>query len=358
MRDFSTIRRLVIKVGTNVLSGSGGIDTDYLRVMARQIAQVRTSNRQVLLVTSGALGMGATALGIKHRIQDIKKRQAAAAIGQSILMQEYRDAFAEHGLQVAQILLTNNLLSSRKYYVNLKNTVETLLQMGVIPIINENDCVSIEEIDLAFGDNDNLSALIASKIDAELLIILTDVEGLYDRNPARSADAKLVPVVYEITPEIKGMAGKAGSAHSTGGMAGKLKAIAVAADAGCRVVLAHGRVENAVPRILEGESVGTIFMPRRRLSNRKRWILNCRTDARIELDAGAEKALRGSRSLLPVGITGLHGTFKAGDVVYLGQIAKGITDLSSRQLSTLLERRNSDALPRKAVVHADNIVLL
>ena len=336
------------------------MDTGFLRVIAAQISQLVKQGRQVILVTSGALGMGAGALGITVKINDVKKRQACAAIGQGILMHEYRVAFNAYGQEVAQVLLTNNLLNHRKYYVNLKNTVESLLSMGILPIVNENDCVSIDEIDLAFGDNDRLSALVASKIDAELLIMLTDVKGLFDKNPHKSDQAQLIPLVYEITDEIEAMACKAGSTFSTGGMHSKIDAIRIAANGGCKTVLAHGRDKEVILNIVAGREIGTLFLPKRRLSNRKRWILNCHSQAHIEIDAGAAQALRQSRSLLLVGITEVRGHFKAGDVVHIGDMAKGISAFSSVKLNKFLEeKKHTQTSPlRKAVVHANDMVLL
>lgn len=348
----------MIKVGTHVLSKKGRVDTDFLQIIAAQISELVKQKRQVILVTSGALGMGAGALGIKNKISDVKKRQACAAIGQGILMHEYRTAFNAHDQEVAQVLLTNKIMSHRKYYVNIKNTMETLLSMGIVPIVNENDCVSIDEIGLAFGDNDRLSALVASKIDAELLIILTDVKGLYDKNPQKNAQAKLIPIVYEITDEIEAMASKSGSTFATGGMRSKIDAIRIAANGGCKTVLAHGREKNVLLDIISGQKIGTLFLPKRRLSNRKRWILNCYTDAHIEIDAGAAKALKQHRSLLWVGITQFNGQFQPGDVVNIGNFAKGICNLSSAQLHKLLNEKEKTNPTRKAIIHANDLVLL
>ena len=361
MRNFTKTKRVVIKVGTNILSRPNGVDTDFLRVIARQIAELVSHHRQVILVTSGAIGMGAAALGITRKITEVKMRQACAAVGQGILMHEYQNAFQQHQQKVAQVLLTNRIMSNRKYYVNLKNAVEKLLSLGIVPIVNENDCVSIDEIDLAFGDNDRLSALVASKIDAELLILLTDVDGVYDRDPRTDHAAKLITVVHEITDEIAAMAGTAGSTFSTGGMASKIAAIRIAADSGCRVVLANGRTENAIPRIIAGEQLGTLFLPRRRLSNRKRWILNSRPIGRLSVDPGAARAVRARRSLLLVGITAVQGTFDAGDVVMIDDIAQGVTRLASDQLRDLIKNKPQTATDQKkpkAVVHVDDLVLL
>ena len=360
MRDFSRTKRIVIKVGTNVLSKGSQVDTDFLTVIAEQIAELIQQKRQVILVTSGAIGMGAGALGIRHKINEVKKRQALASVGQGILMHEYQQAFLAQGQKVAQVLLTYANFTNRKYYVNLKNAVETLLGMGIVPIVNENDCVSIDEIDLAFGDNDKLSALVASKIDAELLILLTDVDGLYDKNPRTGRAAQLIPVVHEITNEIAAMAGKAGSAFATGGMVSKIEAARTASNGGCKVILANGRSKNVILRILEGEEIGTLFMPRRRLSNRKRWILNCSPSGRIEVDPGAATAVLNRKSLLAVGISSVEGSFQSGDVVEIGPFAKGIVECSATQLHRLLVQGDKDRTKpkRKAIVHADNLVLL
>jgi len=331
------------------------VDTEFLHVIAAQISELVKQKRQVILVTSGALGMGAGVLGITKKISDVKKRQACAAIGQSLLMHEYRVAFNAHGQEVAQVLLTNNIMNHRQYYVNIKNTMETLLSMGIVPIVNENDCVSIDEIGLAFGDNDRLSALVASKIDAELLVMLTDVDGLYNKNPKTNAQAKLIPVVYEITDEIEAMASTASSTFATGGMKSKINAIHIAANGGCKAILAHGRKKNVLLDIIAGKEIGTLFLPKRRISNRKRWILHCHTEAQIEIDAGAATALQKHRSLLLVGITGVQGQFSAGDVVKIGTVAKGICNLSLVQLQKLLHEN----IPiRKAIIHANDMVLL
>ncbi|MCF7957135.1 MAG: glutamate 5-kinase [Phycisphaerae bacterium] len=360
MRDFSKVKRIVIKVGTNVLSKDGMVDTVLLGDIARQISSLVQQGRQVILVTSGAIGMGAGALGIGHKVTSVKQRQALAAVGQGILMHAYQMAFKQYDQQAGQVLLTDMILSHRKYYVNLKNAVETMLAMKIVPIVNENDCVSIEEIGLAFGDNDRLSVLVASKIDAELLIMLTDVAGLFEENPRKNMSARLVDVVYGITDEIEAMAGKAGSHLGTGGMKSKIAAIRLAADAGCRVVLADGRQKDVILAITNGEKIGTLFMPKRRLSNRKRWILNSLSQGQLKIDEGAIQAIKNRRSLLAAGIVGIEGDFKAGEVVEIGNIAKGVCDASSNDLNKMLIIKAAGGKPerRKAIVHANNIALI
>ena len=374
MRDFTNTRRIVIKVGTNVLSDGDLVDVKFIGRIAAQISSLVKKGKHVILVTSGAIGMGAKKLGLQPRTSSIKKRQACAAVGQGFLMHEYQEAFDRYNQKVGQVLITNAILNNRKYYVNLKNSVETMLTMGVVPIVNENDCVSIDEIDLAFGDNDKLSALVASKIDAELLVILTDVDGLYDKNPRKSKTAKMVDTVFEITEGIEEMAGRAGSCVGTGGMKSKINAIKIASQAGCKVVLAHGREKDVINRIMSGEKLGTIFLPKRSLSNRKRWILNSKTLGSVFLDSGAVKAIRQNRSLLPVGITGKRGNFKKGDILeicdHMGSVVgKGITAFSSGQIGKMLSKQKESVLERskveakvsikrKAVIHANDLVLI
>jgi len=363
MRDFSQVKRVVIKVGTNVLSKNAGVDTEFLRVIACQISELLEQGRQVILVTSGAIGMGIGALGLNKKVMLVKLRQACAAVGQSILMHEYQEAFSCCGRKIAQILLTNTIMNNRRYYVNLKNTVEMLLDMSVVPIVNENDCVSIDEIDLAFGDNDKLSALVASKVDAELLIMLTDVDGFFNANPRKNAQAELLSTVYEITDEMEAQAGSAGTQVGTGGMKSKLAAIRIAAQAGCCVVLANGREKDVLLHIVQGQETGTLFLPKRKLSNRKRWILNSRAQGRINIDPGAAQAIKNSRSLLLVGIGSVEGTFKEGQVVDIAGIAKGICDISASQLRTMLSEAKDKAATApsgkpRAIIHANNIVVL
>jgi glutamate 5-kinase len=359
MRDFCKIKRLVIKVGTNVLSKNNRIDSDFIQILARQISELVAQGKQVILVTSGAIGMGARILKITKPIKEVKIRQACAAVGQGTLMREYQDAFAKYNQTVGQVLLTNRIMSYRKNYVNLKNTVETLLSMSVVPIINENDSVSVDEIDLAFGDNDKLSALVASKIDAELLIILTDVEGLYDADPKIDRDANLLSLVYEITPSIESMAGNAGSEFGQGGMKSKIEAIKIASQSGCKVVLAQGRTNNVIQEIISGKEIGTLCLPLRRLSNRKRWILNANSNGSIYIDKGALNSLRNRKSLLHVGLTKVEGHFAAGEIVNIGGIAKGITNYSAEALRQMLDLKRYSLKNKKSqiVVHGNNIVI-
>ncbi|MHC4552508.1 MAG: glutamate 5-kinase [Planctomycetota bacterium] len=334
MRNFENAKRVVIKIGTNTLCTADGVDSAYIRTLAAQVAALAESGRQVILVSSGAIGMGAKQLKLAGPVTDMKLKQACASIGQPLLMHEYHTAFSAVGLTVSQVLLTAEVLDQRKTYLNLQNAIERLLNLGVVPIVNENDCVSTAEIGTAFGDNDKLSALVASKIDADLLIMLTDIDALYDDDPRKNPDAKPIDIVHEITDAIANAAGKSGSTHATGGMKTKIAAARIAATASCRLVLANGKADNIIGRIIDGESVGTLFLPSEdKLSNRSRWILHSRPAGTIRVDDGAAAALANHKSLLPSGIITVEGTFAAGDVVMINDIAKAVASLSSDDLN-------------------------
>lgn len=342
MRDFSKAKRIVIKIGTNTLTKNSGIDSAYVRQMASEVNSLLKVGKQVVIITSGAIGMGAGQLSLGTRPSEVRMRQACAAIGQPMLMAEYRKAFEQFGVTVAQVLLTAEVLNNRKTYLNLKNSIETLLKLGVVPVLNENDSISTDEIGTAFGDNDKLSALVASKLDADLLIMLSDIDALYDKNPRKFADAKPIPTVFEITADIVRNAGEKGSRFSTGGMKTKLEAAKIASNAGCRMVLANGRAKDVISRIITGEVIGTIFMPKSKLSNRARWILNSAATGVINIDDGALSAVKNRKSLLPSGVKSVEGTFKAGDVVMLNDKAKAVTSIGSTQLKQLAGKHSSE----------------
>ena len=357
MRDFGKAKRVVIKIGTNTLTKAGGIDREYFGWVALQVKSLIDASKQVVIITSGAIGMGAGQLRLAGKPREMKMRQACAAIGQPLLMQEYHEAFGRHGVTIAQVLLTAEVLTNRKTYLNLRNAIETLLHLGVVPVLNENDSISTAEIGTAFGDNDRLSALVASKIDADLLIMLTDIDALYDKDPRQHADAKPISTVFEITDQIVRSAGGAGSTHSTGGMKTKIEAAKIASNAGCRIVLANGRTENVISRIMAGEPVGTIFMPRRKLSNRARWILNSRPAGTIRIDEGAIKALRNHKSLLPSGVVSVEGDFQAGEVVLLNDGAKAVTSLDAAQIKTLAGKHSTEIKKLLGPAHRDVIAI-
>jgi glutamate 5-kinase len=366
MRNFSNVKKVVIKIGTNTLTKKGAIEIDdgYIRSVARQVDELLKGGKGVIIVTSGAIGMGAGQLGLAGPVKEMEMRQACAAIGQPLLMQEYRKAFSRYGIKVSQVLLTADVLNNRKSYLNLRNSIETLLKLGVVPVLNENDSVSTEEIGSAFGDNDKLSALVASKIDADLLIILSDIDSLYDKDPRQFTDARRIPVVYEITQAIIKMAGDKGSKYATGGMKTKIEAAKIAANAGCRIVLTGGKERNVISRVMAGADIGTVFLPKQKLSNRKRWILNSQPAGVINIDDGAIAAVRNHKSLLPSGIVGIKGTFEVGAVVMLNDSAKAVTNFSSSQLKVLAGKHSSEIKQlfgpghRDVVAIPENIVVI
>jgi glutamate 5-kinase len=364
MRDFSNVKRLVIKIGTATLTANHMINTAYFKGLAADIKTLVDGGREVVIVTSGAIGMGAGQLGIKERVTAIEMRQACAAVGMPLLMEEYRRAFQSHGITVAQVLLTADVLARRATYLNLRNAFETLFSLGVVPVVHENDSVATDEIGSAFGDNDRLSAFVASKVDAELLILLSDIDGLYDKNPRTHPDARPVPVVCEITREIEAMAGDRGSEHATGGMKTKIEAAKITARAGCRMVLADGSRPNVIPDILAGKSIGTVFIPKQKLSQRVRWIANSLPRGTVRVDDGALAALAAHKSLLPKGVTAVSGEFEAGDVVMINDRAKAVSEFSSAELKLIAGKHSREiesilGKGRKDVVAVpENIVFL
>jgi len=315
MRDFSKVKRIVVKVGTNLLTADNGIDITKIEDIAAQIAALKNNGLQVLLVSSGAIGMGAKELKLKEAVKQVAMRQACASIGQPVLMDSYRKAFAENGLLCSQLLLTRNDLNNRTTYVNLRNSIFTLLDLDVVPIFNENDVVSTAEIGSAFGDNDRMSAMVASKIDADLLVILSDISGLYTADPKKDPQAKLLSDIPSLDEKTFSYAGGAGSKFATGGMKTKLLAAKIATIAGCGTVIASGYEPKALPRILSGEDIGSFIHPKKRLSQKERWILNNSHQGAIVVDEGAKTALLCHKSLLPKGVVSVQGDFGSGDVV-------------------------------------------
>ncbi|MBI9094264.1 MAG: glutamate 5-kinase [Sphaerochaeta sp.] len=314
-RDLSSIHRVVVKVGTNLLSTKDGIDEACIDKIVEQLVNLQQKGLQVLLVTSGAIGMGARELKLTTSVTQIAMRQACASIGQPLLMSSYRRAFKKHGVVCSQILLTRKEMNNRHTYVNLRNSIFTLLDLGAVPIFNENDTVSTAEIGSAFGDNDRMSAMVASKIDADLLIILTDISGLYTSDPKKNPDSVLIKDIEVLDDEILAYAGGAGSLFSTGGMKTKLLAAKIAAVGGCGSIIASGYEPNVLVRLMEGEELGTFIHAKARRSQRERWLLNNSHLGSIIVDEGAKQALLSSKSLLPKGVVRVEGGFEAGDVV-------------------------------------------
>lgn len=365
----SQAQRIVVKVGTSTLTHkTGKLNLFQLENIVRQLADLCNQGKQVILVTSGAVGAGVGRLGLAAKPKTLPEKQAAAAVGQGLLLHMYEKIFGEYGQVVGQVLLTREDLAHRKRYLNARHTFLTLLKFGAIPIVNENDTVAVEEIKL--GDNDTLSALVASLVDADLLILLSDIDGLYDGNPQENPQAKLIPIIEEITPAIEALAGGAGSAFGTGGMSTKIQAAKIAMNSGIPMVIAHGGKAGILREIISGNFQGTLFLPKERLQSKKRWIaFGSSIQGKLTVDAGAKKALlEDGKSLLPIGITAVAGDFEVGNVVSVvgpegREFARGIVNYSSEeiekikgkntnQISVILGHKDYDE-----VIHRDNLAI-
>jgi glutamate 5-kinase len=365
-------RRLVVKLGTNVIMRGDGMPAlSRLYGILESVASLGREGRQVLLVSSGAIGMGAQQLGLTHKPELLAEKQACAAVGQGRLMALYQEGFARLGVIAAQVLLTEYDFSNRQRYLNLRATLEHLLELGVVPIINENDTVSTAELESSdgfrlipvFGDNDKLSALVASGMEADTLLILSDVDGLYTGNPHKDPEARLIPRVRELTPEIEGYA-DGQSSRGRGGMASKLAAVRVATRAGTRVLIASGATHGILDQILAGQEVGTVFEPGRRLRSRKRWIAHAsQVSGRIRVNQGArEVLLAGRASLLAAGVVGLEGDFQRDDVVAIADaegrdFARGVVTLDRAGADAVLAP-DAPSAPTPVLVNRDTFVLL
>lgn len=370
------MKRVVVKVGTSTLTGGGDApDRVFINALAAQIAIQRLRGRQVVLVTSGAIRAGMGGLGLAKRPRTIPEKQAAAAVGQGALMGLYRDIFANYAVAVGQILLTRDDLRIRARYVNARNTFEALLSYGALPIVNENDTVATDEIRV--GDNDTLAALVASLIDADALVLLSDVEGLFDKNPAVHADAQLVPCVPRMDASVLAMAGGTGTATGTGGMHTKLQAARIATGSGMPMWIAKGRRADVIADCLDRvEGVGTYFVPATvRPSARKRWIAWAdEPRGTVIVNACARRALEEQgRSLLPVGIVQTQGDWEAGDLIAVSDeagdtFARGfaryhardvaqIAGLPTRDLAGALQRPAGAHSPPTEIIHRDQMVL-
>ncbi len=340
------LRRIVVKVGTSSITRNSPEESmEFLEDTARQVKVLKDRGVEVLLVSSGAIGLGLDVMGIEAHPKDIPTRQAAASVGQSVLMHRWNTAFEKYGLLGAQILLTMDAYSVRETANNLDNTIETLLDNDVVPIFNENDAICTKEIDAMFGDNDKLSAVIASNTESDLLIILSDVEGMYDKNPKIYSDAKLMSTVDSIDDVIH-MAGDPTTRVGVGGMKTKLEAARICADAGCIMVIASGLRKDVITDVVSGKDVGTAFISDSEIPKKRRWLKVASPRGLITVDGGAAKALGKHRSLLPVGVTGVSGKFDRGDIVRIEHdgkiIAHGITNYNSEDVISIIGLRTSE----------------
>ena len=364
-------KRVAIKVGSAVLTQTNGmLNETAFKGLALEVFKLRNRGIEAALVTSGAVAAGMAKLGLTERPKSIPEKQAAAAAGQSSLMGRYERVFASHDLNVAQILLTHEDLSRRHRYLNARNTLFTLLSYGVVPIINENDTVVVDEI--KFGDNDNLSALVAGLIDADLLLILTDTDGLYDKDPRSHADANLIPLVEKIDSHIEHMAGGVGTSIATGGMITKIQAAKKASTVGIATIIASGRDMINIEKVFASEKVGTLFLSQsEKLTSRKHWIATVlKSKGKIVVDDGARDALISKgKSLLPTGIVGVEGDFGIGDAVLLedkegNKFAQGLAGYTNAEILLIMGHRSSrieEILGYKycdEVIHRDDLVIL
>jgi len=364
-------RRLVVKVGSSLVTNQGqGLDQAAIARWAAQIAQLRTRTKEVVLVSSGAIAEGMQRLGWTKRPQAMHELQAAAAVGQMGLIQVYETCFREHGLHTAQVLLTHADLVDRQRYLNARSTLRTLLALGVVPIINENDTVVTDEI--KFGDNDTLAALVTNLIEADCLIILTDQAGLYTRDPREDSTAELVREAKAGAPGLEDMCGRAGSHIAKGGMLTKVLAAKRAARSGAHTVIASGREPEVLLRLAEGEAIGTQLvaetMP---IAARKQWLADhLQVNGRLLLDAGAMRALvKDGKSLLPIGVKSIEGAFERGAVVAClspegKELARGLVNYGANEARRILGKPSSEILSvlgyvdEPELIHRDNLVLL
>jgi glutamate 5-kinase len=367
MRD---ARRVVVKVGSTLITNHGeGVDHDAIRDWVRQIAALRSAGVEVVLVSSGAIAEGMLRLRWKKRPHEVNQLQAAAAVGQMGLVQVYESAFSAHGLHTAQVLLTHDDLADRKRYLNARSTLTTLLGLGVIPVINENDTVVTDEI--KFGDNDTLGALVTNLIEADWLIILTDQQGLFDSDPRKNPDAKLIAQAKAGDAELEAMAGGAGSELGRGGMLTKVLAAKRAALSGAGTLIAYGREADVLMRLFAGESIGTRLSAQAlTLDARKAWLAgHLKTAGSVMLDEGAVRVLKAEgKSLLSVGVTAVEGQFERGEVVSCRtaageEVARGLINYSSAETAKILRCPTADIEARLGYIaepelmHRNNLVL-
>lgn len=364
-------RRIVVKVGSSLVTNEGrGLDRDAIAAWADQITRLRHHGRQVVLVSSGAVAEGMQRMGWSKRPTAINELQAAAAVGQMGLVQMYESCFARHKLHTAQVLLTHDDLADRKRYLNARSTLCTLLDMNIIPIINENDTVVTDEI--RFGDNDTLGSLVANLIEADALVILTDQSGLFSADPRKNADATLIQQAMAGDPEMEKMAGGAGSSVGTGGMLTKVLAAKRAARSGAHTIIASGREADVLVRLAAGEVIGShLHAAEMKTAARKQWLADhLQVRGKLTLDAGAARALReGGKSLLPIGVTAVSGDFERGELVacldeHGREIARGLVNYTALETARILRKPSQDIekilgyVDEPELIHRDNLVLL
>lgn len=364
-------KRIVVKVGTSTLThDTGKLNLNRIDKLIREIADLKNQGKEMILVSSGAIAAGLGKLGLDKKPDSIPEKQAVAAIGQGVLMHIYEKLFAEYGQVMGQVLLTKENSVQHHQYIHSRNSLLAQLAMGAVPVINENDAVAVDEIKI--GDNDNLSAMVATLVDADALIILSDIEGLYTANPATHPEAELISEIPEITPQVEAIAGGAGSKLGTGGMMTKIQAAQIAMSAGVTMVIASGSREGVLREVLTGQNIGTVFPAREsHLRVRKSWLaFGKRLAGEIVVDAGCAAAMRDKgSSLLPAGVVACAGDFAAGSTVRVltetqQEIARGIVNFDMSTLSRVMGHKSEEItrlvgenVPEE-VIHRDNMVLM
>jgi glutamate 5-kinase len=373
LERLKTVKRIVVKVGTSTLTQDGGqLNLSLMDQFVRQLAEFHSQGKEIAIVTSGAVGAGMGKLGLAEKPASIGERQALAAIGQGLLMREYEKLFSAQDKIVAQVLLTRDDLSDRRRYLNARNTIRTLLDYRAIPIINENDTVATEE--LKIGENDTLSALVAGLIEADLLVLLSDVDGLYSADPRKDPSAQIIRHVDHIDDEIRARAGGSGTLFGSGGMITKIEAAQMVLTAGSVMVLMNGNAPEKLQMIFSGNAPGTVFSgtdsEQALVSSRKRWIAyGPQASGTVIVDEGAERALvKQGKSLLPSGITALQGDFEAGDLVRIlsmnkTEIGRGLSNYSNQELAKICGKKSGEIeailgfKEADEAIHRDNLVL-
>lgn len=358
----SKARRIVVKIGSGTLTKDDGLNLSLIKKLAANISELKAQNRKIVIVSSGAIAAGLKKVGLTRRPSTIQEKQACAAVGQASLMRAYENAFSRHGHQVAQVLLTTNDLSNRRRYLNSRNTLTTLFEWDIIPIINENDTVAVEEIKV--GDNDTLAGMITALVEANLLINLTDIDGLYDSDPRDNPDAEFISEVTSVGKKIETMAGTIPGSLGTGGMFTKVRAAKQVAKRGVPTVIANGKTKDILKRILAGEEIGTLFLPTAKtLTQRKHWIAyTSRIRGQVIVDDGARRAvLKQGKSLLPSGITDVKSQFNLGDAIEITDakglvIAVGLTNYSSEEITRILGCQTCDIESLLGYKHADEVI--
>lgn len=362
-------KRVVVKLGSNVITAKNGLNLDVIETISDQISVLMSRGIEVILVSSGAMAAGMRKMKMERRPDEIPKRQAISAIGQSGVMNAYEKSFDRHGIKIAQILLTGDDLNNRKRYLNSRNTLHTLIDWKIVPIINENDTIMVEEIKL--GDNDNLAAMITLLMDADFLFILTDIDGLYDKDPRQFTDAKLIPKVRQIRREIEDFASNIPGSLGTGGMLSKIQAAQKVTSAGIPMIVARGNTEDVLLKLFNGQSLGTYFVPKEgKMASRKCWIAHTLAPkGSIIIDEGAVRAVRqNGKSLLPIGVVAVNGDFEEGSAIDFRTAANevigvGLVNYSSSDINMIKGLKTSQikaCLGGKhydEVIHRNNLVL-